>query len=152
MTTSSNGCDTFTVPIVSGPTREKLEKAMEAIERAARFKSECITDAAAKGIHLDYLTGDDDEYHDVILGKAYLSWVIKGRLINYRLRERAENIYKIRDNFVIEFTHRNRHTRFLSSPPSTYYMLDPNMTYDFRIVYCPETGVGRVSMLGRAAE
>lgn len=150
MATNSNDLD-FTVPIISGPTKAKLEAAIDAVTRAARFKSDCIAAAAAQGRTITYLTGNDDQYHDTILANAYLSWIIKGRLINYYIKERADIIYKLGDNYVVEFDHWNKHTRYLFAPPSTYYLLEPEVRYDYRIIYNPDTGIGRVSMLGKSA-
>ena len=140
----------FTVPVITGPTKERLELAIKALSQANAVEAEYFRTAAEKGKNQTYMVGDDYDFYCTILAQAYLSWSFKGRLLNYRVHEPARTVRKLNDDYIIDFSHRNRHTRYLRSAHDHTYELTPDTNYDFRVVYNPETRVGRISMLGRA--
>lgn len=141
----------FTIPIVSGPTEEKLDRAIKALADADTVEKNFFNEAAARGEHPSSMDNMTSEYHSTILMLAYLKWKIQGRIFNYRIHECASSIQKRGERYYIKFTHYNKHTRTLSSP-DTMYKLEPKQRYDFSIVYNPRVGVGHVYELGLSPE
>ena len=139
------------VPVLSGPDKQKLERAIGALAEAKSVEDAFYARAAAQGKHPKYVSGNDYDYQSVVLMRAYLRWSLKGRTFRYRIHERADRIVKQGDNYVVEFSHRNHFTRILEASSEVDYLLEPDTSYDFRIVYNPDTGIGHLSMLGKSA-
>ncbi len=144
----------ITIPVINGPTKEELERAIEAIERAEKVKNDFFAKAAEKGEHpyaMDDLTSD---YYCTILTGTRLSWKLNGRFrfINYRLSDQVEHIRKQGDRYFIRVKHHNSlFRRTLVASPKVSYTLHPGSDYTFDIVYDPETMIGRVYRLSLCA-
>ena len=143
--------DEFKVPVKKGPTKEQLERAIQALAEVKEVERKFYARAAARGEHPSYVTGNDYEYCCVVLEKANLRWSLQSRFLNYNIKARAKKITRHDDHYIVEFDYQNRYTRILKASPETSYLLEPDTRYDYRIIYNPSTGVGHVSMLGKHA-
>lgn len=137
----------FTVPVVTGPTKEKLERAIKAIKNAEKIEANYYAEAAARGEHptiMDDLTYD---YYCTVLTRAYLRWKLNGRFISYRINDKVESIYKRGDKYYIQIRHYNRRKRTIVASPEMSYTLQSGADYMFHIVYNPKEMNGHVYKL-----
>lgn len=137
----------FTVPVVTGPTEEKLERAIKAIKNAEKIEANYYAEAAARGEHptiMDNLTYD---YYCTILTRAYLSWKLNGRFISYRINDKVESIHKRGDSYYVQIKHHNRRRRTIVASPEMSYTLQSGADYMFHIVYNPKEMNGHVYKL-----
>jgi len=137
----------FTVPVVTGPTEEKLERAIKAIRAAEKVEENFYAEAAARGKHPTTMDGLTYDYYCTILMGAYLSWKLNGRFINYRVSEKVERIDKRGDKYYIQIRHYNRRKRTIVASPKVSYTLQPGSNYMFHIVYNPKEMNGHVYKL-----
>lgn len=137
----------FTVPVVTGPTEEKLERAIKAIKDAEKVEANFYAEAAARGEHPTTMDGLTYDYYCTILTRAYLSWKLNGRFINYRVSDKAERIDKRGDKYYIQIRHYNRRKRTIVASSEVSYTLQPGSNYMFHIVYNPKEMNGHVYKL-----
>ncbi|MBO4854829.1 hypothetical protein J5500_00285 [Candidatus Saccharibacteria bacterium] len=139
------------VPVLSGPNKQKLERAINALAEAKKVEEDFYANAAARGEHPTCITGNDYDYQSVVLMRTYLRWSLKGRIFRYSIHEPAKRIAKLKDGYTVEFSHHNQYARILKASSGVVFALEPDTSYDFRIVYNPDTKVGHLSMLGKSA-
>lgn len=138
----------ITIPVINGPTKKELERAIKAIERAEKVKNDFFAEAAERGEHPYAMDGLTSDYYYTILTGACLSWKLNGRFINYPIHGQVEHIQKQGDNrYFIRVRHHSSLRRTLVASSGISYTLHPGSDYMFDIVYNPETMIGRVYRL-----
>ena len=137
----------ITIPVINGPTKKELERAIEAIERAEKVKNDFFAEAAERGEHPYAMDGLTSDYYYTILTGARLSWKLNGRFMNYQIHGQVEHIQKQGDGYFIRVRHHNYIRRTLVASSGTSCALHPGSDYIFDIVYDPETMTGHVHKL-----
>lgn len=133
----------FTVPIITGPTKEELDQAITAIEKVKEVEKNFFVAATTRGERPEVIDEPTYDYCSLILEKANLKWKLQARFIPFTIRRIISSIHKRGDNYFVRLDFYINHNRTLVSP-ETSYKLHRGSKYTIRIVYNPITGRGHV--------